>query len=253
MPPPRASVAYSSSRLPDDDPKQRYMDLFIALTVLEKLEVSYSKSLLTLAEYEAEYEAAIKQARKAHQLIRDEFPTFEAFAKEFGGRSGQHEFERAIMQLEGGQDLMGGLRAGNGGNPFRDGGNPSRDDGVENGTEKGNGNGNGGREVPGQIDLGEIVEVCDCVNEIKTVIEAYEDQDRCTITVGRVRNPVRMLVEALDRLEKKDSRALVGSVQERAEKMRQWRERLDGMSYESLICSQELAVDASALPQAWKG
>ena len=246
-------MAYSSSRLPDDDPTQRYMDLFIALTVLEKLEVSYSKSLLTLAEYEAEYEAAIKQARKAHQLIRDEFPTFEAFAKEFGGRSGQHEFERAIMQLEGGQDLMGGLRAGNGGNPFRDGGNPFRDDGVENGTEKGNGNGNGGREVPGQIGPGEIVEVCECVTDIKTVIEAYEDQDRCTITVGRVRNPVRMLVEALDRLEKKDSRALVGSVQERAEKMRQWRERLDGMSYESLICSQELAVDASALLQAWKG
>jgi len=248
MPPPRASVAYSSSRLPDDDPTQRYMDLFIALTVLEKLEVSYSKSLLTLAEYEAEYEAAIKQARKAHQLIREEFPTFEAFAKEFGGRSGQHEFERAIMQLEGGRDLIGGLRAGNGGNPFRD-------DGVENGTE----NGNGGREVeardnPGQIDLGKIVEVWECVNEIKVVVETYEDVDRSTIAVGRVRNPVRMLVEALDRLEKKDSRALVvGSVQERAEKMRQWRERLDGMPYDSLIDSQALAFDASALTRAWKG
>lgn len=53
-----------------DDDFELYLDLFIALTVLEKLEASYSKSLLSMEEYEEELSLAVNQCFKCHALIQ---------------------------------------------------------------------------------------------------------------------------------------------------------------------------------------
>lgn len=47
-----------------------YSDLYIALTILEKLEVAYSKSLLSMSEYESELSVAVQQCSKCHALVK---------------------------------------------------------------------------------------------------------------------------------------------------------------------------------------
>lgn len=64
---------YGSLNVEDNE---LYSDLFIALTVLEKLEVSYSKSLITMTEYECELNTAVHQCNKCHTLVKSEVRTF---------------------------------------------------------------------------------------------------------------------------------------------------------------------------------
>jgi len=53
-----------------DEDVELYSDLYIALTVLEKLEISYSKSLLSMNEYESELSVAVQQCTKCHTLVK---------------------------------------------------------------------------------------------------------------------------------------------------------------------------------------
>ena len=61
---------------PNVEDSELYSDLFIALTVLEKLEVSYSKSLITMTEYESELNTAVHQCNKCHTLVKSEVRPF---------------------------------------------------------------------------------------------------------------------------------------------------------------------------------
>lgn len=54
----------------DENDFELYSDLYIALTVLEKLESSYSKNLLSMEEYEEELPLAVKQCSKCHALVK---------------------------------------------------------------------------------------------------------------------------------------------------------------------------------------
>ncbi len=232
MPPPKATAVFSS-RLSDGDPSQRYMDLFIALSVLEKLEVSYSKSLLSMEEYERELAAGVKQAMKAHRLISHEFPTFKDFAREFGcsiNSSGckreTHEFQRAIVQLEGGQDLIGiGER------------NSSA---TEASTHEA---GEGARttKTASADQAAKLMAVWDAIQDIKDVVDAYEDD--FSVQAGRVRGHVTSLVACLGRL---DERALA-NMSEHVERIRDWQLRLDDMESRRMIDSQSLVEACSKL------
>lgn len=53
-----------------DEDVELYSDLYIALTVLEKLEISYSKGLLSMNEYESELSVAVQQCTKCHTLVK---------------------------------------------------------------------------------------------------------------------------------------------------------------------------------------
>jgi len=53
-----------------DEDVELYSDLYIALTVLEKLEIAYSKSLLSMNEYESELSVAVQQCTKCHTLVK---------------------------------------------------------------------------------------------------------------------------------------------------------------------------------------
>jgi len=236
MPPPRATAVFSS-RLLDGDPSQRYMDLFIALSVLEKLEVSYTKSLLSMEEYEKELAAGIKQARKAHRLISHEFATIEDFAKVFGrildhaeGKRETHEFQRAIMQLEGGNDLIGiGQRSGSAtqGEAIGDFGTvvaaekADKADQMENQAAK----------------PGALMAIWDAIQVIKEVVDAYEEDGK--VKAARVRECVKDLVACLGQL---DERALADMAED-VERIRGWESRLAGMENRRLIDSKSL-VDA---------
>jgi hypothetical protein len=236
MPPPRATAVFSS-RLLDGDPSQRYMDLFIALSVLEKLEVSYTKSLLSMEEYEKELAAGIKQARKAHRLISHEFATIEDFAKVFGrildhaeGKRETHEFQRAIMQLEGGNDLIGiGQRSGSAtqGEAIGDFGTvvaaekADKADQMENQAAK----------------PGALMAIWDAIQVIKELVDAYEEDGK--VKAARVRECVKDLVACLGQL---DERALADMAED-VERIRGWESRLAGMESRRLIDSKSL-VDA---------
>lgn len=66
-----ASVRSRLERYGDvDEDVELYSDLYIALTVLEKLEMSYSKSLLSMSEYESELSVAVQQCNKCHTLVK---------------------------------------------------------------------------------------------------------------------------------------------------------------------------------------
>ena len=255
MPPPKATAVFSS-RLSGGDPSQLYMDLFIALSVLEKLEVSYSKSLLSLDEYEKELAAGIKQARKAHRLISHEFPTFEDFAKEFGGGGNNaggkwetHEFHRAIVQLEGGQDLIGiGERNGSATRPTA-----SEDDatvgmaGMAGMAEKSVENTAKTATADQAAKPGALMAIWDAILVIKESVDAYED-DEFTVKVGWVREHVTNLIACLGRL---DERALA-NISEDVERIRDWQSRLDGMESRRTIDSKALVEACSKLKLAMK-
>ena len=242
MPPPRATAVFSS-RLLDGDPSQRYMDLFIALSVLEKLEVSYSKSLLSMEEYEKELAAGIKQARKAHRLISHEFATIEDFAKVFGrildhaeGKQETHEFQRAIMQLEGGNDLIGiGQRSGSAtqGEAIGDFGTVVAADKADKADKA---------EKADQMENqaakpGALMAIWDAIQVIKEVVDAYEEDGK--VKAARVRDCVKDLVACLGQL---DERALADMAED-VERIRGWESRLAGMENRRLIDSKSL-VDA---------
>jgi hypothetical protein len=233
MPLSKASSAFSS-RLPDNDPSQQSMDLFIALTVLEKLEASYSKSLLSLDEYESELAACVKQCRKAHRLVAHAFPTLTEFAQEFsslehGGTvtgtvtGPSTEFQRALVQLDGGADLIGGASVQD----------PARDDTSRMATN-----------AAATTTARDFLKISDCIADIKEVIEAYET-DSYHLAVGRVRDLVNTLMGYLERL---DQRAMaIASMQDRVEKMQGWQAKLDGMESRALVDSQALMTDLKSL------
>ena len=239
MPPPRATAVFSS-RLLDGDPSQRYMDLFIALSVLEKLEVSYTKSLLSMEEYEKELAAGIKQARKAHRLISHEFATIEDFAKVFGrildhaeGKRETHEFQRAIMQLEGGNDLIGiGQRSG----PATQG-EAIGDFGTVVAADKADKAEKADQMENQAAKPGALMAIWDAVQVIKEVVDAYEEDGK--VKAARVRECVKDLVACLGQL---DERALADMAED-VERIRGWESRLAGMEKRRLIDSKSL-VDA---------
>ena len=239
MPPPRATAVFSS-RLLDGDPSQRYMDLFIALSVLEKLEVSYTKSLLSMEEYEKELAAGIKQARKAHRLISHEFATIEDFAKVFGrildhaeGKRETHEFQRAIMQLEGGNDLIGiGQRSGSAtqGEAIGDFGTVVAADTADKAKKA--------DQMENQAAKpGALMAIWDAIQVIKEVVDAYEEDGK--VKAARVRDCVKDLVACLGQL---DERALADMAED-VERVRGWVSLLAGMESRRLIDSKSL-VDA---------
>ncbi len=258
MPPPKATAVFSS-RLSDGDPSQRYMDLFIALSVLEKLEVSYTKSLLSMDEYEKELAAGIKQARKAHRMISNEFPSFEDFAKEFGcslldagGKRETHEFHRAIVQLEGGQDLIGGGE--------RNGSAPNAAVNVATDAAA-NAAATGDAATPGMAGKmakpapenqpskpGALMAIWDVIQDIKECVDAYAHEEDFTVQVGRVRCHVTSLVACLGRL---DERALARMTED-VERIKGWQSRLDGMESRHTIDSQSLVEACSKLKLSMK-
>ncbi|MCP4503957.1 MAG: hypothetical protein GY822_28870, partial [Deltaproteobacteria bacterium] len=193
--------------------------LFIALSVLEKLEVSYTKSLLSMEEYEKELAAGIKQARKAHRLISHEFPTIEDSAQVFGrildhaeGKRETHEFQRAIMQLEGGNDLIGiGQRSGSAtqGDAIGDFGTVVAADKAEKADKA--------DQMENQAAKpGALMAIWDAIQVIKEVVDAYEEDGK--VKAARVRECVKDLVACLGQL---DERALADMAED-VERIRGW-------------------------------
>ena len=249
MPPSKASAVFAS-RLSDDDPSQRHLDLYIALSVLEKLEVSYSKSLLSVDEYERELAAGIKQAQKAHRLVASEFPTFGEFARDLGsrendagGHAGTHEFQRAIMQLEGGQDLIGMPMGREQVGPQTD----ARPKTTYDQTDKTIG-------VSGSDDramMNKVSAIWEAAQEIRESLEAYHDEKNFSIKVGFIQDQVKIFMEQMDLMNERDMK--VGGIREHAEKLRGWQARLEGMQIADLIDSRALSIDLERFLDAMRG
>jgi hypothetical protein len=216
MAPPSASKRFASVALDQDD-EQQCMDLYIALTVLEKLEVSYSKSLLSMEEYEAELHLAIKQCRKAHLLVSHKFPTLDLFVKEFSmssqvGNSNHRfssRFQRALVQLEGTNLISTTLPSYVPSFPLSE-----------------------------QTTAAHIIKIFEKCAEIKEVIETYET-DSYELAVGRVRDLLNSLMGDLSRL---DGQAAV-KMRACVEKMRVWQALFKEMESRQRVDSQTLMTD----------
>ncbi|KAI8107383.1 hypothetical protein M9435_002414 [Picochlorum sp. BPE23] len=148
-----------------DDDFELYLDLYIALTVLEKLEASYSKSLLSMEEYEEELSLAVNQCFKCHALIQPKFPTFTSFVNTY--KDNEMMFKRALVQLEG-KDLLLGKP---------------------------------GFPVSEQTTAAHILVIFERCGEIKEAIEVYEDSSTYLIQVGKIRELMSTLMCALEKLD----------------------------------------------------
>ena len=206
-----------------------YSDLYIALTVLEKLEISYSKSLLSMNEYEAELSVAVQQCTKCHTLIKSkvrtlnavvilcsstnprglifQFPTFRSFVEEF--KDTECTFRRALVQLEGANLISKPIPSF----PLSD-----------------------------QTTAAHLILVFERCGEIKEIVETYEN-DSYMLQVGRIRDLINSLMSDLDRLDGAASK--VPSV----DIMRQWARSIESMESRATVDSQKLLKDVSALKQ----
>lgn len=207
-----------------------YSDLYIALTVLEKLEISYSKSLLSMNEYEAELSVAVQQCTKCHTLVKSkvrtlnvvvilcssstnlhglllQFPTFRSFVEAF--KDTECTFRRALVQLEGANLISKPIPSF----PLSD-----------------------------QTTAAHLILVFERCGEIKEIVETYEN-DSYMLQVGRIRDLINSLMSDLDRLDGAASK--VPSV----DIMRQWARSIESMESRATVDSQKLLKDVSALKQ----
>ena len=248
---PYSNTFSSAQRLRDDDPAQRYTDLFIALTVLEKLEVSYSKSLLSHEEYQRELTATTRQCHKAHKLIQHEFPTIAEFAMTYGRNplagntqygqpttamavTSTHEFQRALVQLEGGDDLISGMREGKG----EGRGEAGNRTGRMNGPSGVSGASGANRERPvTEKGLSLYLSIYEACYEVKEMIDAYR-QDDFRMMVGQVGDVVLMLENRLGQLD--EGALATGQMRDFVRRIRDLRERLDAMEGREFFDSSKL-------------